>query len=97
MPGVEIDQDVGQRAAVAGDRFLAAGVRTQDRRDADLNGHAGNLLKEACGQTCYSGCAGSNVESNTATTLTSSSVTMPSTMRYERNSTVSGSRVETST
>ena len=70
------------------DAFGASGVRAQDRRDADLDGHGGLLLglNASGGQWC-----------NAGTMLTSSSVTTPSTMRNERISSVSGSRVDTRT
>src|SRR6185437_6755206 len=46
VPGVEVDENVGQGATVTGDGLFSPGVGAQDGRDADLDGHAGNLLKK---------------------------------------------------
>src|SRR3954468_7014888 len=39
VPRVEVAEQVGERVALALDGLLAAGVRAQDRRDPDLDGH----------------------------------------------------------
>ena len=39
VPGVQVGQQLGQRAAGALDGLGAAGVAAQDRRDADLDCH----------------------------------------------------------
>src|SRR5512132_3290812 len=108
VPGVKVAEEFGERGTGTLDRLGATGVGAQDGRDTDLDGHERRSWVWAfvgkCGrlrlpelQPATLGDHSGPEPAAAATIRTSSSVTAPSTMRNERNSTSSGSRVETST